>query len=226
MVVGYSNINADGYINDVNPYSANTATPSNGQYAVSTLYYGGIQGVNGTSWITVDGDKKLNITKDTKILNIDSAADKDEEIGKQGTALLTAQEIASSGKYYVNAYYIMDEAMGANDEDADLAFIVVDLKGKMDGKNETSTINTTIANCTNVSLTNTDNTAVTKLEAGKSYKLTFTPNATAAAKTKITLSGAVFADTSKAEKAVTLTANSAVTYTVIATSGAFGVTLS
>ena len=226
MVVGYSNIDADGYINDVNPYSADTVTPSDGVYAVSTLYYGGIQGVNGTSWITVDGDKKLNITKDTKILNIDSAADKDEEIGKQGTALLTAEEIADSGKYYVNAYYIMDEAMADSDEDADLAFIVVDLKGKMDGKNETSTINTTIANCTNVSLTNTDNTAVTKLEAGKSYKLTFTPNATAAAKTKITLSGAVFADTSKAEKAVTLTANSAVTYTVIATSGAFGVTLS
>ena len=92
----------------------------------------------------------------------------------------------------------------------------------MDGKNETSSINTTIAGCTNVSLTNTDNTVATKLEAGKSYKLTFTPTA---ANTKITLSGAVFADTSKAEKAVTLTANSAVTYTVIATSGAFGVTL-
>ena len=96
----------------------------------------------------------------------------------------------------------------------------------MDGKNETSTINTTIANCTNVSLTNTDNTTATKLEAGKSYKLTFTPDATAAAKTKITLTGAVFADTSKAVKeSVSLTAGTAVTYTVIATSGAFGVTL-
>ena len=222
MVVGYSNIDADGYINDVNPY---TATAASGTLDTTHMYYGGIQGVSGTSWVTVDGENKLNITKDTKILNIDSAADKDEEIGKQGTALLTAQEIANSGKYYVNAYYILDEAFGSNDN-ADLAFIVVDLKGKMDGMNETSTINTTIANCTNVSLTNTDNTTATKLEAGKSYKLTFTPDATAAAKTKITLSGAVFADTSKAEKAVTLTANSAVTYTVIATSGAFGVTLS
>ena len=218
MVVGYSNIDADGYINDVNSY---TATAASGTLDTTRMYYGGIQGVSGTSWVTVDGENKLNITKDTKILNIDSAADKDEEIGKQGTALLTAQEIADSGKYYVNAYYILDEAFGSNDN-ADLAFIVVDLKGKMDGKNETSTINTTIAGCTNVSLTNTDNTVATKLEAGKSYKLTFTPTA---AKTKITLSGAVFADTSKAEKAVTLTANSAVTYTVIATSGAFGVTV-
>ena len=221
MVVGYSDIDADGYINDVNAY---TATAASGTLNTTQMYYGGIQGVSGTSWVTVDGENKLNITKDTKILNIDSAADKDEEIGKQGTALLTAQEIASSGEYYVNAYYILDETFGSNDN-ADLAFIVVDLKGKMDGMNETSTINATIANCTNVSLTNTDNTVPTKLEAGKSYKLTFTPNATAA-NTKITLTGAVFADTSKAEKAVTLTANSAVTYTVIATSGAFGVTLS
>ena len=222
MVVGYSNIDADGYINDVNSY---TATAASGTLDTTHMYYGGIQGVSGTSWVTVDGENKLNITKDTKILNIDSAADKDEEIGKQGTALLTAQEIADSGEYYVNAYYILDETFGSNDN-ADLAFIVVDLKGKMDGKNETSTINTTIANCTKVSLTNTDNTTATKLESGKSYKLTFTPDATAAAKTKITLTGAVFADTSKAEKTVTLTANSAVTYTVIATSGAFGVTLS
>ena len=221
MVVGYSDIDADGYINDVNSY---TATAASGTLDTTHMYYGGIQGVSGTSWVTVDGENKLNITKDTKILNIDSAADKDEEIGKQGTALLTAQEIANSGEYYVNAYYILDEAFGSNDN-ADLAFIVVDLKGKMDGKNETSTINTSITNCTNVSLTNTDNTVATKLEAGKSYKLTFTPNATAATKTKITLTGAVFADTSKAEKTVTLTANSAVTYTVIATSGDFGVTL-
>ena len=75
-------------------------------------------------------------------------------------------------------------------------------------------------------LTNTDNTTATKLEAGKSYKLTFTPDATAATKTKITLTGAVFADTSKAVKeSVSLTSGTAVTYTVIATSGAFGVTL-
>ena len=175
--------------------------------------------------MTVDGENKLNITKDTKILNIDSAADDDLSIGKKGDALFTAEEIADSGVYYVNAYFVMDETFGTNDN-ADLAFIVFDVRGKMDGKNETSTINTTIANCTNVSLTNTDNTTATKLEAGKSYKLTFTPDATAAAKTKITLSGAVFADTSKAEKTgLTLTASTPVTYTVIATSGNFSATL-
>ena len=225
MVIGYSTIDEDGYINDVQTYTGDnfTAVPSNkSSYSTTKLYYAGVQGVNGTSWVTVDGENKLNITKDTKILNIDSAADDELSIGKKGDALFTAEEIADSGVYYVNAYFVMDETFGTNDN-ADLAFIVFDVKGKMDGMNETSTINTTIAGCTNVSLTNTDNTVATKLEAGKSYKLTFTPTA---AKTKITLSGAVFADTSKAEKAVTLPANSAVTYTVIATSGAFGVTLS
>ena len=228
MVIGYSTIDEDGYINDVQTYTGDnfTAVPSNkSSYSTTKLYYAGVQGVNGTSWVTVDGENKLNITKDTKILNIDSAADDELSIGKKGDALFTAEEIADSGVYYVNAYFVMDETFGTNDN-ADLAFIVFDVKGKMDGMNETSTINTTIAGCTNVSLTNTDNTVATKLEAGKSYKLTFTPNATAATKTKITLTGAVFADTSKAEKTVTLTANSAVTYTVIATSGAFGVTLS
>ena len=234
MVIGYSTIDEDGYINDVQTYTGNdndgnpnfTAAPnSKDNYKTTKLYYAGVQGVNGTSWVTVDGENKLNITKDTKILNIDSAADDELSIGKKGDALFTSEEIADSGVYYVNAYFVMDETFGSNDN-ADLAFIVFDVKGKMDGMNETSTINTTIDNCTNVSLTNTDNTAVTKLEAGKSYKLTFTPNATAAAKTKITLTGAVFADTSKSEKTgLSLTASTAVTYTVIATSGNFSATL-
>ena len=229
-VIGYSTIDADGYINDVTSYTSTkfaAAPAAKADYDTTHLYYAGVQGVNGTSWITVDGTNKLNITKDTKILNVDSAADEDLNIGKKGDSLFTAEEIADSGVYYVNAYFVMDETFGSND-DADLAFIVFDVKGKMDGMNETpsSSINTTIANCTNVSLTNTDNTTATKLEAGKSYKLTFTPDATAAAKTKITLTGAVFADTSKAVKeSVSLTAGTAVTYTVIATSGAFGVTL-
>ena len=218
MVVGYSNIDADGYINDVNPYSANTATPSDGVYTVSTLYYGGIQGVNGTSWITVDGDKKLNITKDTKILNIDSAADKDEEIGKQGTALLTAEEIADSGKYYVNAYYIMDEAMASADEDADLAFIVVDLKGKMDGKNEVSnsTITPTGTGVASATVKATNGATVSSLEAGKTYNLELT-SSTASAKLNITLGGAVFADTNKNAQEVQFKADKTATVQIIAT---------
>ena len=213
MVVGYSNIDADGYINDVNPY---TATAASGTLDTTHMYYGGIQGVSGTSWVTVDGENKLNITKDTKILNIDSAADKDEEIGKQGTALLTAQEIANSGKYYVNAYYILDEAFGSNDN-ADLAFIVVDLKGKMDGKNKLTKNAVSASSPLTAASLDVDSNAT--LEAGKPYKLTLKTAATSATKYDVTLTGAVFADTSKATQVVELSTTEK-TVNIIATGDA------
>ncbi len=187
MVIGYSTIDADGYINDVNPYTAVKAVAA-GSEDLNSLYYAGVQGVNGDSWVTIDGVNKLNITKDTKILNIDSAADDDLKIGKPGTALFEADEIADSGVYYINAYFIMDEAFGSNDN-ADLAFIVFDVKGKMDGMNETD---------------NSDGSAVTAqgqisaasvnastLEAGKSYDLALESSETDPVTVELT--GAVFA---------------------------------
>ena len=213
MVVGYSNIDADGYINDVNAY---TATATSGTLDTTHMYYGGIQGVSGTSWVTVDGENKLNITKDTKILNIDSAADKDEEIGKQGTALLTAQEIADSGKYYVNAYYILDEAFGSNDN-ADLAFIVVDLKGKIDDKNKLT--KNTVSASSPLTAASLDVDSNATLEAGKTYKLTLKTAATSATKYDVTLTGAVFADTSKATQVVELSTTET-TVNIIATGDA------
>ena len=223
MVVGYSDIDADGYINDVNAY---TATAASGTLDTTHMYYGGIQGVSGTSWVTVDGENKLNITKDTKILNIDSAADKDEEIGKQGTALLTAQEIASSGKYYVNAYYILDETFGSNDN-ADLAFIVVDLKGKMDGKNEVKNTTedpavTLVAGTNKISVATID---ASKLEAGKTYDLLLTTSentTSAAVDVNVTLTGAVFASDGKSttQKVTFAQGKNAATVKVIATGSA------
>ena len=210
MVVGYSDIDADGYINDVNSY---TATAASGTLDTTHMYYGGIQGVSGTSWVTVDGENKLNITKDTKILNIDSAADKDEEIGKQGTALLTAQEIADSGKYYVNAYYILDEAFGSNDN-ADLAFIVVDLKGKMDGKNEVSS---TVTKTTDSAKISAATISASKLEAGKTYDLVLTTSestTSAAVEVDVTLTGAVFATDGKSTTQKVTFAKGATTATV------------
>ena len=210
MVVGYSNIDADGYINDVNSY---TATAASDTLDTTHMYYGGIQGVSGTSWVTVDGENKLNITKDTKILNIDSAADKDEEIGKQGTALLTAQEIADSGKYYVNAYYILDEAFGSNDN-ADLAFIVVDLKGKMDGKNEVSS---TVTKTTDSAKISAATISASKLEAGKTYDLVLTTSestTSAAVEVDVSLTGAVFATDGKSTTQKVTFAKGATTATV------------
>ena len=215
MVVGYSNIDADGYINDVNSY---TATAASGTLDTTHMYYGGIQGVSGTSWVTVDGENKLNITKDTKILNIDSAADKDEEIGKQGTALLTAQEIADSGEYYVNAYYILDEAFGSNDN-ADLAFIVVDLKGKMDGKNEVknTTENPAVTPVTGTNKISAATINASKLEAGKTYDLVLTTSentASADVDVNVTLTGAVFASDGKSTTQKVTFAKGATTATV------------
>ena len=189
MVIGYSTIDEDGYINDVQTYTVTALPAATKDYKTTELYAAGVQGVNGDSWVTVDGENKLNITKDTKILNVDSAADKDEEIGKPGTALFEAEEIADSGKYYVNAYFVMDETFGSND-DADLAFIVFDVKGKMDGQNESSKTITvagtgiTAVNCTEKTF-----------EAGKTYDLVLT--GTASSDVTVSLTGAVFANDGK-----------------------------
>ena len=214
MVVGYSSIDEDGYINDVQTYQAAddvddddapNFTAAEGvekaDFVTTKLYYAGVQGVNGDSWVTVDGQNKLNITKDTKILNVDSDADKDEEIGKAGTALFKADEIADSGVYYINAYFVLDETFGTNDN-ADLAFIVFDVKGKMKGMNGAS----------NEAITPTGDKisaasiSADKLEAGKTYDLVLTTDEDTisdAVKVKVTLTGAVFANDSEAEQVVT-----------------------
>ena len=214
MVIGYSAIDEDGYINDVQTYTGDnfTAAPSadnKSSYTTTKLYYAGVQGVNGDSWVTVDGTNKLNITKDTKILNIDSAADDDLSIGKPGTALFESDEIAdSTGLYYINAYFVMDETFGTND-DADLAFIVFDVKGKMDGMNEVKNTTedpavTLVAGANKISAATID---ASKLEAGKTYTLNLTTTEAAGSKVKVTLTGAVFADSGKYAKEVQFAAD-------------------
>lgn len=218
MVVGYSTIDADGYINDVNAYAANTATPGSAAgYATSTLYYGGAQGVSGTSWVTMDGTNKLNVTNSTKILNVDSAADSDSDIGKSGNALFKTEEIASSGKYYVNAFYIMDETFGGNDN-ADLAFIVFDVKGKMKNYNASSVGSIATSGYTAQTLVDSKGVTATSVDAGSSYKLSMTASATQT--NLITLTGAVFADTNLATKTVDSTSGVVENYTIIATGAA------
>ena len=196
MVVGYSTIDEDGYINDVQTYTGSNfaATPATkAGYVTTKLYYAGVQGVNGDSWVTVDGVNKLNITKDTKILNVDSDADDDDQIGKSGSALFAAEEIADSGVYYTNAYFVMDEQFGSNDN-ADLAFIVFDVKGKMKGMNEAATSVSQAAGSAKLTAATISDS---KLEAGKSYDLVLTTSEAAGSTVKVTLTGAVFADSSE-----------------------------
>ena len=207
MVIGYSSVDEDGYINDVQTYAVTALPAATKDYKTTELYAAGVQGVNGDSWVTVDGENKLNITKDTKILNVDSAADKDEEIGKPGTALFEAEEIADSGKYYVNAYFVMDETFGSND-DADLASIVFDVKGKMDGQNESKVLS---ANGKVTNVTCTEKT----FEAGKTYDLVLT--GTASSDVTVSLTGAVFAaDGKTASQKVTFNDKGNATIKVIA----------
>ena len=229
MVIGYSTIDEDGYINDVQTYTGDnfTAVPSNkSSYSTTKLYYAGVQGVNGTSWVTVDGENKLNITKDTKILNIDSAADDELSIGKKGDALFTAEEIADSGVYYVNAYFVMDETFGTNDN-ADLAFIVFDVRGKMDGKNEVknTTENPAITLATGNAKISAATIDASKLEAGKTYDLVLTTSestTSAAVDVNVTLTGAVFASDGKSttQKVTFAQGKNAATVKVIATGSA------
>ena len=216
MVIGYSTIDKDGYINDVQAYTVSALPATKAGYNTSDLYAAGVQGVNGDSWVTVDGENKLNITKDTKILNVDSDADEDKNIGKSGTALFEAEEIADSGKYYINAYFVMDETFGTND-DADLAFIVFDVKGKMKGMNEDSTAIAKSGTVTGATCTETT------FEAGKSYDLVLT--ATASSAQNVTLTGAVFAaDGKSATQKVTFDATGKATVKVIALGTAITVT--
>ena len=219
MVVGYSTIDEDGYINDVQTYTGSNfaATPATkAGYVTTKLYYAGVQGVNGDSWVTVDGVNKLNITKDTKILNVDSDADDDDQIGKSGSALFAAEEIADSGVYYTNAYFVMDEQFGSNDN-ADLAFIVFDVKGKMKGMNEDST-----AIAKSGTVTGATCTADT-FEAGKSYDLVLT--AATSSEQNVTLTGAVFAaDGKSTTQKVTFDATGKATVKVIALGTAITVT--
>ena len=63
----------------------------------------------------------------------------------------------------------MDETFGSND-DADLAFIVFDVKGKMDGQNESKVL------LQNGKVTNVTCTEKT-FEAGKTYDLVLTGTA-------------------------------------------------
>ena len=216
MVIGYSTIDEDGYINDVQAYTVSALPATKAGYNTSDLYAAGVQGVNGDSWVTVDGENKLNITKDTKILNVDSDADEDKNIGKSGTALFEAEEIADSGKYYINAYFVMDETFGTND-DADLAFIVFDVKGKMKGMNEDDTAIVKAGTITGVTCT------ADTFEAGKSYDLVLTASASSAQ--NVTLTGAVFAaDGKSATQKVTFDATGKATVKVIALGTAITVT--
>ena len=123
-IVGYSTIDEDNVISDVTLYGTANYT------------YAAIRGVNDdASEVTFDGSTIRNITSDTKIILINSEGDDDyDQIGVPGDTISkdnVADEIGSTGVYVINAKYIAD---GTDEDDADLAVLVVDVvNNKMAG---------------------------------------------------------------------------------------------
>ena len=131
MLIGYSSIDENGIINDVdvigNIKSA-TAFPTS-SVNTSTLYRGSNK-ANVSNYIAVN-DGQLNVTADTKVLVVDSDADKKSDIGiayNYGDKLPKASK--NGDDYLVNAMWVMDEA---GTDDKDIEVLVIDSTGAFKG---------------------------------------------------------------------------------------------
>ena len=133
-LIGYSEIDADGYINDVKVYGTiKDAKDASGSLNTTDLYRGGNE-ANVSGYIAIDG-AQFNVTADTTVLMVDSKADSDKAIGLNytyGDKLPQGSKYKDGGvdKYLVNAFWIMDEA-GSDDKDIDV--LVIDSTGAFDG---------------------------------------------------------------------------------------------
>ena len=133
-LIGYSEIDADGYINDVKVYGTiDDAKDASGALNTTDLYRGGNE-ANVSGYIAING-AQFNVTADTTVLLVDSKADTDSSIGLKytyGDKLPQASKYKDAGvdKYLVNAFWIMDEA---GSDDKDIAVLVIDSTGAFDG---------------------------------------------------------------------------------------------
>ena len=133
-LIGYSEIDADGYINDVKVYGTiKDAKDASGSLNTTDLYRGGNE-ANVSGYIAIDG-AQFNVTADTTVLMVDSKADSDKAIGLNytyGDKLPQGSKYKDGGvdKYLVNAFWIMDEA---GSDDKDIAVLVIDSTGAFDG---------------------------------------------------------------------------------------------
>ena len=134
-VIGYSSIDSNGYIQDVDDTyhllkNVTSTTPSKSALAV------GANKGSETKSISV-GDNQLNVTADTKVLVIDTSAD-GEAIGQTytygTTTLRKANKVGSS--YQNNVAYILDEDI--DNGKADLELLIIDNTGSFDWLNDSS----------------------------------------------------------------------------------------
>ena len=131
MLIGYSDIDADGIINDVDvigDIKGATDFPTSG-VDTNTLYRGS-NAANVSNFIAVN-DGKLNVTADTTVLVVDSDASSSSNIGiayTYGDKLPKASKNGSD--YLINAMWVMDEA---GTDDADIEVLVIDSTGAFKG---------------------------------------------------------------------------------------------
>lgn len=173
MLIGYSTIDSDGTINDVDvagDITDGTAIVDGHSFADGTLYYGG-NASESLKTVAVD-DVQFNVTADTKVLFVDSDADSDQ-IGQDytynSTSMRKAQKYAD-GTYTRNVLIIPDES---GTDDLDIKALVLDTTGafkgyKVDEADETADntgdYNTTAA-AVNVSDTSIVTAAASSLNA-------------------------------------------------------------
>ena len=128
-LIGYSTIDSEGVISDVTDFhTVEEATDSNqlAQFTNGTFYVGGNAADDADDMIVIEG-KQLNITSDTHVLVVDSAAEKEENIGIvwDKTTLAQGKENAD-GSFEYNVWFTTS-AMGG--DDTDLEVLVIDNTG-------------------------------------------------------------------------------------------------
>ena len=135
-VIGYSTIDSNGYIQDVDDTYGLLKNVTNSVASKSALAVGANKGSE-TKSISV-GDNQLNVTADTKVLVIDTSAD-GEAIGQTYTYGTTTFRKANkvNSAYQNNVAYILDEDID-NGNKADLELLIIDNTGSFDWLNDSS----------------------------------------------------------------------------------------
>ena len=135
-VIGYSTIDKDGYIQDVDDSYGVLKKITNTNAATDKLAVGANKGSD-TKSVSV-GTDQLNVTADTKVLVIDTSAD-GEAIGQTytyGTTTFRKANKVDATNYQNNVAYILDEAV--KDGKADLELLIIDNTGSFDWLNDSS----------------------------------------------------------------------------------------
>ncbi len=135
-LIGYSDIDEDGIINDVKDYGTIKAADdvNKGDTLNQGEMYRGGNEASVSKYIAIYG-AQFNVTADTTVLLVDSKADDDKKIGLEytyGDKLPEGSKYkdGADDKYLVNAFWIMDET---GDDDADIEVLVIDSTGAFDG---------------------------------------------------------------------------------------------